>query len=48
MNRYSTTLSSISSGRATYEITFSEYQQVPMDIQEKLLKEYEEEQKEEE
>ncbi len=48
MNRYSTTLSSISSGRATYEMTFAEYQQVPMDIQEKLLKEYEEEQKEEE
>ncbi len=48
MNRYSTTLSSITSGRATYGMKFAEYQQVPMDIQEKLLKAYEEEQKEEE
>jgi len=44
MNRYSTTLSSISSGRATYGMKFAEYQQVPMDVQEKLLKEYEQEQ----
>jgi hypothetical protein len=29
-------------------MTFIEYQQVPMDVQEKLLKEYEESQKEEE
>ncbi len=48
MNRYSTTLSSITSGRATYGMKFAEYQQVPMDVQEKLLKAYEEEQKEEE
>ncbi len=48
MNRYSTTLSSITSGRATYGMTFADYQQVPMDVQEKLLKAYEEEQKEEE
>ncbi len=48
MNRYSTTLSSITSGRATYDMKFAEYQQVPMDVQEKLLKAYEEEQKEEE
>ncbi len=46
--RYSTTLSSISSGRGTFTMSFIEYQQVPMDVQEKLLKAYEEEQKEEE
>ncbi|MBO4417151.1 MAG: elongation factor G [Bacteroidales bacterium] len=46
--RYSTTLSSITSGRGTFTMTFIEYQQVPMDVQEKLLKEYEEQQKEEE
>ncbi len=48
MNKYSTTLSSITSGRATYGMKYSEYQQVPMDVQDKLLKAYEEEQKEEE
>lgn len=48
MNRYSTTLSSITSGRATYGMKFAEYQQVPMDVQEQLLRAYEEEQKEEE
>ncbi len=48
MNRYSTTLSSLTSGRATYGLKFAEYQQVPMDVQEQLLKAYEEEQKEEE
>ncbi|MFP4064271.1 MAG: elongation factor G [Bacteroidales bacterium] len=48
MNRYSTTLSSITSGRATYGMKFAEYQQVPMDVQDQLLKAYEEEQKEEE
>ncbi len=48
MNRYSTSLSSITSGRATYGMSFSEYQQVPMDIQDQLLKAYEEEQQEEE
>ena len=46
--RYSTTLSSITSGRGTFTMTFIEYQQVPADVQEKLLKEYEESQKEEE
>ncbi len=46
--RYSTTLSSISSGHGTFSMSFIEYQQVPMDVQEKLLKAYEEESKEEE
>ncbi len=48
MNRYSTSLSSLTSGRATYGMKYAEYQQVPGDIQEQLLKAYEEEQKEEE
>jgi elongation factor G len=48
MNRYSTTLSSITSGRATYGMRFADYQQVPGDVQEQLLKAYEAEQKDEE
>ncbi len=47
MNRYSTALSSITSGRATYSMKFSEYAQVPADVQSKLLKEYEAQQEEE-
>lgn len=42
LNKYSTTLSSLTSGRATFTMVFSDYQQVPADIQERLLKEYEE------
>ncbi|MDR4987555.1 MAG: elongation factor G [Bacteroidales bacterium] len=48
MNRYSTSLSSLTSGRATYGMKFAEYQQVPSDVQDQLLKAYEEEQKEDE
>jgi elongation factor G len=48
MNRYSTALSSITSGRATYGMRFAEYAQVPADIQDKLLKAYEEQEKDEE
>lgn len=48
MNRYSTTLSSITSGRAMYSLKFAEYAQVPGDVQTQLLKEYEESQAEEE
>jgi len=48
MNRYSTALSSITSGRATYNMKFAEYTQVPGDIQDKLLKAYEDQDKEEE
>lgn len=48
MNKYSTTLSSISSGRASYEMHFSEYQAVPADVQAAVIKKYEEENKEEE
>ncbi|MDR0618997.1 MAG: elongation factor G [Bacteroidales bacterium] len=46
MNRYATTLSSLTSGRATYGMKFSEYQQVPADVQNALLKAYEEAHKE--
>jgi elongation factor G len=47
MNRYSTSLSSITSGRATYGLKFAEYQQVPADVQSALLKAYEEQEGEE-
>jgi elongation factor G len=47
MNRYSTSLSSLTSGRATFGMKFAEYQQVPMDVQDALLKAYEEEEKDE-
>ncbi len=48
MDRYSTSLSSITSGRGTYEMKYAEYQKVPNDIQDQLLKEYEEQEQEEE
>jgi len=48
MNRYSTALSSITSGRATYTMKFGEYTQVPPDVQTTLLKAYEEQEKDEE
>jgi len=48
LNRYSTALSSITSGRATYNMKFAEYSQVPGDIQDKLLKAYEDQEKDEE
>ncbi|MDR2120664.1 MAG: elongation factor G [Tannerella sp.] len=40
MSSYSTSLSSISGGRASFVMKFSGYELVPTDIQEKLLKEY--------
>lgn len=48
MNKYSTTLSSLTSGRAVYGMKFAEYQQVPADVQDALLKAYEAEEAEEE
>jgi elongation factor G len=48
MYRYSTALSSITSGRATYGLKFSDYAPVPPDVQTTLLKVYEEQEKEEE
>ena len=47
MHKYATTLSSITSGRGTYSMKFDEYNSVPSDVQDKLLKAYEEEQEEE-
>jgi elongation factor G len=41
MHKYSTTLSSLTSGRATYSMKFANYEQVPADVQDKLLKAYE-------
>ncbi len=38
--RYSTTLSSLTNGRATYSMKFASYEQVPADVQDKLLKSY--------
>lgn len=47
LNKYSTALSSLTSGRATYNMKFSSYEQVPTDVQDKLLKAYEEESEDE-
>lgn len=47
LNKYSTTLSSLTSGRATFTMSFFDYQQVPADLQDKLLKEYEATEKDE-
>ena len=47
LGKYSTALSSLTSGRATYDMKFSNYEQVPADVQDKLLKAYEEESEEE-
>lgn len=38
--RYSTTLSSLTSGAATFTMTFADYQAVPGDVQTKLLADY--------
>lgn len=47
LNKYSTSLSSLTSGSATYTMKFAEYSPVPGDVQDKLLKAYEAEQEEE-
>ena len=47
LNKYSTTLSSLTSGRATFTMTYAEFQQVPAEVQDKLLKEYEASEKDE-
>jgi elongation factor G len=41
LNKYSTSLSSITQGRGTFAWEYAEYAQVPGDVQDKLLKEYE-------
>ena len=48
LSSYSTTLSSLTGGRASFSMKFASYDLVPMDIQDKLLKEYEATKKEEE
>lgn len=47
MNKYSTSLSSITGGRAMYSMKFSEYAQVPGDVQDAVIKAYSEEEEEE-
>ena len=47
LNKYSTTLSSLTSGRATFTMTFAVYQQVSAEVQDKLLKDYESNDKDE-
>ena len=46
--RYSTTLSSLTSGSATFSMEFADYQPVPGDVQTKLLAEYAASEKEDE
>jgi elongation factor G len=41
MGNYSTSLSSITGGRASFTMKFASYELVPADVQDKLLKEYE-------
>ncbi|HQL71227.1 MAG TPA: elongation factor G, partial [Bacteroidales bacterium] len=40
MGNYSTALRSLTGGRAMYSMKFADYQQVPPDVQEQLLKDY--------
>ncbi len=40
MASYSTDLSSLTGGRASFTMKFASYELVPGDVQEKLLKEY--------
>jgi elongation factor G len=46
MNKYSTSLSSLTNGRATYSMKFADYSLCPPDIQEKLIAAHEAEQDE--
>ena len=48
MSSYSTALSSLTGGRASFIMKFKDYELVPSDVQEKLIKEFEATQKEEE
>jgi elongation factor G len=47
MSKYSTSLSSITGGRAFYTMKFAEYAAVPGDVQDSVIKAYSEEQEEE-
>lgn len=48
MSTYSTALSSITGGRASFTMKFASYELTPADVQEKLLKAYQEQSQEEE
>jgi len=45
--KYSTTLSSLTSGSATFTMEYADYQPVPADVQDKLLKAYQDEDQDE-
>ncbi len=47
MSNYSTALSSLTGGRASFIMKFSSYELVPTDVQNKLMKEFEEQDKDE-
>ena len=47
MSSYSTSLSSITGGRSSFTMKFADYELVPGDIQDRLLKEYAEKNTEE-
>lgn len=47
MNRYATSLSSVTGGRGLFKMAFNSYEKVPADVQEELLKAYEAEQDDE-
>ncbi len=47
MDKYATSLSSVTGGRGLFKMTYSSYEKVPADVQEELLKAYEAEQDEE-
>jgi elongation factor G len=47
MSSYSTALSSLTGGRASFNMQFSSYELVPMDVQDKLVKEFESKQQNE-
>ncbi len=48
MHKYSTSLGSLTGGRATYTMRFFEYQQVPGEIQEQLIKDFQAQKEEDE
>ena len=47
MNKYATSLSSVTGGRGLFKMSFNSYEKVPADVQDELLKAYEAEQDEE-
>jgi elongation factor G len=47
MDKYSTSLSSLTGGRGWFNLEYDAYEKVPSDVQDELLKAYDAEQKEE-